>query len=567
MQTEQRRLIFIVLLAVIAAFIWHDWTQEHPTQTTSTSTAAVSTVSSTVSGLSGGLPTITNTTTTNANSAVSANTTAATPASSPADSANIITVTTDVLKLAIDARTGNIISAELPRYAQSLDNTQPVQLFNDNANTRYIAESTFTNANQAPIVLSAESTHYSMADNQQQLIVKLTGQDANHVEVTKTFTFNRGSYAIQMNYLINNDSNQNWQGNLYTQLIRQNTNVEQGGMFHINAFFGASLSTTTNNYEKIAFNDMAKKPLELSSAGGWLAMQQHYFLSAWVPNANQVNQYYTKALPDNTYAIGAIGPQVTVKPGENSNTAATLYVGPALAKQLQATAPHLSLTIDYGWLWFISAAIFWCMQKVYDVVGNWGWSIVIVTLVIKGLFYKLSNTSYRSMARMRDLAPKLKELQERFRDDRQKLSQATMELYRKEQVNPLSGCLPILIQLPVFIALYWVIVESVQFRQSPFIFWIHDLSVKDPYYILPILNGLAMFVQQKLNPPPPDPTQAKIMMFMPLMFVVLFLNFPSGLVLYWLVNSTFSIIQQWWVMRQMTLHPEPKHKHKHKSKT
>lgn len=557
MQTEQRRLIFIVLLAIIAAFIWHGWTQTHPTETTATSTPAVaSSVASATSGLTGGLPTVSNATATNTSTTTTA------PVSTPANNADIVTVTTDLMKLAIDARTGNIVSAELLGYPQSLDNKQPVQLLNDNANTRYIAESTFTNANGTPIVLSAENSQYHMADNQQQLVVKLTGRDANNVEVTKTFTFNRGSYAIQMNYLINNDSAQNWQGNLYTQLIRQNSNVEQGGMFHINAFFGASLSTATNNYEKIAFNDIAKKPIDVSSPGGWVAMQQHYFLSAWVPNASQVNQYYTKALPDNTYAIGAIGPQVTVKPNENTSVGATLYVGPELDNQLKTVAPHLDLTIDYGWLWFISAAIFWCMQKIYDVIGNWGWSIIIVTLIIKGLFYKLSNTSYKSMARMRDLAPKLKELQERFRDDRQKLSQATMELYRKEQVNPLSGCLPILIQLPVFIALYWVIVESVQFRQAPFIFWIHDLSVKDPYYILPILNGLAMFIQQKLNPPPADPTQAKIMMLMPVIFVVLFLNFPSGLVLYWLANSTFSIAQQWWVMRQMALHPEPKRKKK-----
>ncbi len=560
MQTEQRRLIFIVLLAVIAAFIWHGWTQTHPAMmnTQNSASAVTSTVSSTTSGLSGGLPTLGN--------PIPTNTSTVAPAPAVNTEPNVIHVQTDVLDLMIDARTGNVLSAKLLDYAQSLDDKQPVQLFNDTDSERYVAESTFTNANQPPIVLNADKNQYQLAKDQQQLVVSLTGQDTNGIKVTKLFTFNRGSYAVHVNYLINNASSQNWQGNLYTQLIRKNNNTEQGGMFHINAFFGASLSTATNNYQKIAFNEIAKKPIDMSSPGGWVAMQQHYFLSAWVPNAQQVNQYYTKALADNTYAVGIIGPQVTVKPGQNSDVAATLYVGPALDSQLKATAPHLDLTIDYGWLWFISAAIFWCMQKVYNVIGNWGWSIIIVTILIKGLFYKLSNSSYKSMARMRDIAPKLKELQERFRDDRQKLSQATMELYRKEQVNPLGGCLPILIQLPVFIALYWVIVESVQFRQAPFIFWIHDLSVRDPYYILPILNGLAMFVQQKLNPPPPDPTQAKVMMLMPVIFVVLFLNFPSGLVLYWLTNSVFSIAQQWWVMRQMALHPEPKRKKKGKAK-
>lgn len=558
MQTEQRRLIFIVILAIIAAFIWHSWIQSQPKETPVAQSPSVASTAAT-SGLSGGLPQM-NTPNTTTVTPVNSN-----QAQTNVNPASVITVRTDVLDLILDESTGNIISAKLLAYPESLDNQEPVQLFNSNDNMRYLAESTLTGPNDAPVTFTASANQYQLGKDQQTLAVQLTGKNANGVIVTKTYTFHRGSYAIDMSYAVNNTSTQNWQGNLYTQLIRQNDNTEQGGMFHINAFFGASMSTATNNYQKIAFNEMAKKPIDMSSPGGWVAMQQHYFLSAWVPNASQVNQYYTKALPDNTYAIGAISPQLTVKPNETAQTNVKLYVGPALDKQLAQVAPHLDLTIDYGWLWFISVAIFWCMQKVYDIVGNWGWSIVIVTIFIKLLFYRLSTSSYRSMARMRDIAPKLKELQEKYRDDRQKLSQVTMELYRKEQVNPLGGCLPILIQLPVFIALYWVIVESVQFRQAPFIFWIHDLSVKDPYYILPILNGLAMFVQQKLNPPPPDPTQAKIMMFMPVMFVVLFLNFPSGLVLYWLVNSTFSILQQWWIMRQMALHPE-KYRKKAKAK-
>lgn len=564
MQTEQRRLILLVLLAVIAAFIWHTWIQEHPQTPATTAPTTATSVSSNVSGISGGLTAPSQTSTATTATSTTQTTALTEPAPSATPTAQLINVTTDVLNISIDSRTGNIVTANLLAYPQSLDNQTPVQLFNDTPGQRYLAESALTNDTQSPMSYSADSSQYQMADNQKQLLVTLTGTNAQGIHITKTYTFTRGSYAIAVNYAVTNQSTQDWQGHLYTQLIRANNNVEQGGMFHINAFFGASLSTVSNNYQKIAFNNIAKNPIDISSPGGWLAMQQHYFLSAWVPQANQTNQFYTKALDDNTYAVGAISPQIALKPGQTAKTSATLYVGPALANQLKATAPHLDLTIDYGFLWFFSDIIFWCMQKIFNVVGNWGWSIIIVTVLIKGLFYKLSTSSYRSMARMRDVAPKIKELQARYRDDRQKLSQATMELYRKEKVNPLGGCFPILIQLPVFIALYWVLVESVQLRQAPFIFWIHDLSVRDPYYILPILNGLAMFVQQKLNPPPPDPAQARVMMFMPLLFVVLFLNFPAGLVLYWLANSTFSIAQQWWVMRQMALHPEPKQKAKKK---
>ena len=287
-----------------------------------------------------------------------------------------------------------------------------------------------------------------------------------------------------------------------------------------------------------------------SSQGGWAAMQQHYFLSAWIPEQNQENLFYTHTQGSDLYTVGIRGPDVKVAPGTQTITQAKLYVGPELTEQLKQLAPHLDMTVDYGWLWFISDILYWLLAKMYLLMGNWGFAIIAVTVLIKLLFYPLSAASYRSMSKMRALQPKIAMLRERYGDDRQKLTQETMALYRRDKINPFGGCLPILVQIPIFIALYWVLVESVQLRQAPFIFWIHDLSVKDPYFILPILMGITMVIQQRMNPAPPDPTQAKVMMMLPIVFTLLFMNFPAGLVLYWVVNNGLSILQQWYIMRQ-----------------
>lgn len=294
---------------------------------------------------------------------------------------------------------------------------------------------------------------------------------------------------------------------------------------------------------------MQKSNLSQTISGGWAAMVQHYFVTAWIPSKVTASDYYSKVTPEGLFGIGMINSQVTVPSHEKMMVQSKLYTGPALTDRLEKAAPGLQLTIDYGIFWFISIAIFWLMQKVHDFIGNWGWAIVITTLIIKLLFYKLSAKSYRSMSMLKKLQPRMERLKELYGADRQKLTQATMDLYRQEKVNPMGGCLPILIQIPVFIALYWVLVESVQLRQAPFILWIHDLTAKDPYYILPLLVGLSMFLQQRLSPPPPDPMQAKVMMFMPVIFTALFLNFPAGLMLYWFVNNMLSFLQQWYIMR------------------
>jgi YidC/Oxa1 family membrane protein insertase len=293
---------------------------------------------------------------------------------------------------------------------------------------------------------------------------------------------------------------------------------------------------------------MQEKTLNQTITGGWAAMIQHYFVSAWVPSKTETSQYFSKVTNDGLYTIGMVGPKWTVPAGQTMDNASQFYAGPAIGDKLEKVAPGLQLTIDYGWFWFISVIIFWMMQKIHTVVGNWGWSIVLVTLVIKLLFYRLSAKSYRSMSVLKKLQPKINQLKERFGEDKQKFTQATLELYKKEKVNPMSGCLPILIQIPVFIALYWVLIESVQLRQAPFILWIHDLTLKDPYNVLPILMGISMFLQQRLNPPPPDPIQAKVMMAMPIVFVWMFWSFPAGLMLYWFVNNSLSFLQQWYIM-------------------
>lgn len=480
------------------------------------------------------------------------------------DADNIIHVETDVLDLHISAIGGNVVYAGLRQYPEDLGNRQqPVILLNNQPGTRYVAQSTLVGTD-GPATLTKEAHftasqhHYALQDKQKQLIVNLKWQNPQGLIVTKQYTFSRGSYAIGVEYHIDNRTKNNWVGNFYTQLSRTNTPPAKKGAFS-HTFFGASLSTADEAYKKITFSNMNKlsanhEPVLTNpvAKGGWVAMQQHYFLSAWIPSQSVQNHFYTQVTPSSVntlYTIGTMGPQINVASGATASVGAKLYIGPEIGKQLSALSPTLDRTIDYGILWVLSAIIFWMMAHIFQLVDNWGWAIVIVTIIIKLCFYWLSAKSYRSMARMRDLQPKITSLKERFGEDREKFSRATMELYKKEKVSPVGGCLPMLIQIPFFIALYWVLVESVQLRQAPWILWIHDLSIRDPYFILPILMGITMFLQQRLSPPPADATQAKVMMFLPVIFTGLFLMFPAGLLLYWVVNNTFSMIQQWYIMK------------------
>ncbi|GGI86987.1 membrane protein insertase YidC [Legionella impletisoli] len=476
--------------------------------------------------------------------------------SSPVETKSVkdISVKTDVLDLEIDLKHGDIVQAKLLDYPVSVEEDRPITLLQDNKNEQYVANSSLFvvrghEVDNLDFNFTAEKDFYQLASDEKKLTVTLNGQ-ANGLHAKKEFIFTKGSYLIEVRYHLTNEEDSPWKGHMNAQLLRSSPKEDKSSIFHIGSYTGASYSVPgQHRYQKVPFSNMAKSNLDVKSEGGWVAMQQHYFLSAWIPLVDTTNRFYTRSL-DNDYTIGMVTKPIVVSPNETETVGANLYVGPELDDQLSAAAPSLDLTIDYGWLWFLSSFLFWIMKGIHSVVGNWGWTIVLVTVLIKLAFYRLSATSYKSMAAMRKLQPKLQALRERFGDDKAKISQATMELYRQEKVNPLGGCLPILIQIPVFIALYWVLLESVQLRQAPFIFWIHDLASADPYHVLPIIMGATMLIQQKLNPAPPDPTQAKVMMFLPILFTALFWNFPAGLVLYWIVNNTLSILQQWYITRK-----------------
>ncbi|MFA6301854.1 MAG: membrane protein insertase YidC [Legionella sp.] len=470
-----------------------------------------------------------------------------------ANPAALISVKTDVLDVKIDTNQGDIVSGLLLAYPLSVEEKNiPFSLLQNKPDERYVANSSlFITPDQKVQLINfdftSENSSYELKPDENQLVVTLSGKNSDGLEVQKIFTFTKGSYLIDVRYKITNTAANDWKGFMNTQLLRSSPKEDKSSVFHIGSYTGASLSNPgQKRFQKVSFADMAKANLDLDVTGGWIAMQQHYFLSAWVPESTSTNKFYTRSL-DDTFTIGAVSKPLTVAPGETKEIGSKLYVGPENTAVLKTIAPSLDLTVDYGVLWFLSSILFSVMKLIYSVIGNWGWSIVLVTVLIKLAFYKLSATSYKSMAGMRKLQPKLQALRERYGDDKAKISQATMELYKQEKVNPLGGCLPILIQIPVFIALYWVLLESVELRQAPFIFWIKDLAAADPYHVLPVLMGITMLVQQKLNPAPPDPMQAKVMMFLPLLFTGLFWNFPAGLVLYWIVNNTLSIIQQWYI--------------------
>lgn len=470
----------------------------------------------------------------------------------------LIEVQTDVLKVLIDPRGGNFVDVKLLKYSQSQDSKAPVNLLNPDPSTLYLAESSIKSleGKQHNLVYQSEKSNYGLGQNKDEVIVTLQAKDPEKLLLEKTFHFKKGSYLIGVDYKLHNQSTAVFKGQLDEKLIRKKVAPPNKGFFHINPFIGAAYSTPAYPFEKLTFEDMQKSNLDQDVKSGWISMLQLYFLSAWIPDKTQTMRFYTQELGNDIFAIGMKSQPFALAAGDEFKTHSGLYVGPAIADTLNSIAPHLGLTVNYGWLWFISEWLLWCLKKIYWLVGNWGWSIVILTALIKLAFYHLSAKSYRSMAKMRLLQPRLESLKQRYGDDRQKLMQETMALYKKEQVNPMGGCLPILVQIPVFIALYWVLLESVELYQAPFILWVRDLSSPDPYYILPILMGLTMFVQQKLSPPPADPTQEKIMLFLPIVFTGLFLYFPAGLVLYWVVNNILSISQQWYV----TQHYQPEKK-------
>ncbi|MBT8423224.1 MAG: membrane protein insertase YidC [Gammaproteobacteria bacterium] len=468
--------------------------------------------------------------------------------------ANIV-VETDVLRIEISRVGGALVRAELLKYPIDKTNPDnPVVLLNETPLTRYTLDSGLIDTERGgpthEAILTAPADRYELSSDSDTLSVPLTWS-ANGVEVTKTYTFKRGRYDIDLNYAVINRSAVDWNALSYVRISRVHIPPDRS-MFDVDSYsFIGPVYYDTEKYEKLDPEDLADEPLDVTVKGGWIASLQHHFVSAVVPVADRAFRY-DAGFSNGTVVVRASGTEWrTISAGAQGNFSAKLFVGPKNQENLEDTADGLALTVDYGILAILARPLFWLLQQVHNFVGNWGWSIIIVTFLIKLAFYKLTEASGRSMAKMRKLQPRLKALQERYKDDRQQLSQQMMELYKREKVNPAAGCLPMLIQIPFFIAFYWVLLESVEMRQAPFALWITDLSSKDPYFVLPLLMGAAMFIQQKLNPAPPDPVQAKVMMFLPVMFTAFFAFFPSGLVLYWLTNSVLSVLQQWNINRKM----------------
>jgi YidC/Oxa1 family membrane protein insertase len=432
---------------------------------------------------------------------------------------------------------------------------EPFELLQDSGTKLFILQSgLLSSSGSAPNHYARfvpEKTDYRLQEGQDTLDVPLTWTDESGLKVTKTYTFHRGRFHVELRQQVENPTQDEWRGQQYRQLQRTPPATKRSMLGGAYTYTGGVISTPEKRYEKIGFDDIAKENLTLTVTGGWVAMIQHYFVAALVPPQDQTDTFYTKTAGNNRYVLGMLGPQKVVAPGESKDFVTQLYLGPKIQDRLEELAPNLRLTVDYGFLTVLAQPLFWLLKQIHSIVGNWGWAIIFLTILIKLAFFKLSETSYRSMANMRKLTPKIASLKERYGQDKQRMNQAMMDLYKQEKINPLGGCLPILVQIPVFIALYWVLLESVELRQAPFMLWIQDLSLKDPYYVLPLLMGVTMFLQQKLNPPPPDPMQAKVMMALPFVFTFFFLWFPAGLVLYWLVNNVLSIAQQYAITKRI----------------
>ena len=478
-----------------------------------------------------------------------------------ADNGAIIHVKTDVLELDIASKGGTIIRADLPAYPETKNGGKPLALLHTENPGRFLLQSGLTSSDsKAPSHLdtfSSTANSYTLADGEDTLAVPLSWQE-NGITVNKTYTFKRGAYDFALEQKIQNDSDKAWRGNAYQQWVFGQP-APSKGLGQVATFTGAVMSYDDDPYEKIKLGTA----FETQSQTGWVAMIQHYFLGAIVPPQGQPQTFFSKNYNNSSdHYAGIIGAASEVAPGGSTSFTSKIYIGPKIQHDLKAVAPNLDKTVDYGFLFMIGQPMFYVINFLHGIVHNWGWAIIITTLLIKLLFFAPSAWAYKSMAKMRRLGPEMQRIKERYGDDRQAASMAMMKLYKDEKVNPASGCLPMLLQIPFFIAFYWVLVESVELRHAPWLGWIQDLSAMDPYYILPIINAALMFLQQKLNPPPPDPTQAKVMMMLPLVFGVMFMWFPSGLVLYWTVSNAFGIVQQY-IMNKRYGERQPGQHHHH----
>ncbi len=531
---DTRRLVLFVIFSMSILMLWDAWQRQH---------APAEIVQQVASNNADTTPTNI------ASSAVNAN--VAVDNDYKLQVGQRISVTTDLYKADIETTGGDLRRLELLKHRAADNDTSNFVLLDDSAKPMtYVAQTGLLGADLPThkSLFTSAATHYQMQEGQDALEVRLSSI-SNGVAVDKVYTFHRNKYAMDVNYEIKNGSPSAITPTVYYQIVHDNESNQGSALMP--TFTGGSYYTDSVKFKKLSFKEMAKAPLSVSSNDGWVGLLQHYFVSAWIPKDGLAREFYTEKLNEHMYRIGTKSTLSSIAPGASLIVPARLFSGPQTKHDLSLTAPGLEYTVDYGWLTVVASPLFWVLSKIYGLVNNWGVAIILLTLLIKAAFYPLSAKSYRSMAQMREMAPRLEALKQKFGDDRQKMQMAMMDIYKTEKINPMSGCLPILIQIPVFISLYWMLLGSVELRHAPFFGWIQDLSAVDPYYILPIIMGLSMIIQTKLNPKPTDPIQAKVMTWMPVIFSVFFFFFPSGLVLYWVVNNIISIWQQWYVNKSI----------------
>ncbi|MBJ2129941.1 membrane protein insertase YidC [Alteromonas sp. IB21] len=534
---ESQRSFLIIGLALVSFLLWQSWQKDYGPQ-------PVVPVEQQTQEASQGVPSFVDNSSEDVPSSDSVP--AAQPVAASQTSNRIIEVKTDTLDVRIDLLGGDVVSADLLKFPVEQGSEIPYSLLRS-GNGLYVAQSGLIGA-QGPDasssgrpVYTAQSEFYEMTGD--TLVIPLTWKNNQGLAITKTFTFTKDKYDVNVSYSVENNTGNAATVQPYAQL-KQVMEFEDDSNMFMPTYRGAAYSTEDDRYQKYSFDEIEDEKLRETTKAGWVGMLEHYFVSAWVPSQEQTNTLYSRNLNNQYAVIGVLSPSESIAPGETKTLASTLYMGPKDQEKLAKIARGLDLTVDYGILFWISQPLFALLTFLHSLVNNWGVAIILITIVVKGAMYWLTKKQYESMARMRNLAPKMQQLKDRFGDDRQKMSQAMMELYRKEKVNPMGGCLPLLLQMPIFLALYWVLMESVELRHADFVLWITDLSTKDPYFVLPILTGASMYLLQKLQPTTiTDPMQQKIMQWMPVAMSVFFLWFPAGLVLYWLVSNVITLVQ------------------------
>ena len=553
--TDMRRTILWVVFSVSLVLLWDAWNKHNgnpsmfaPAPVKAVATGAATPGASAV--LPAGVPT--------AAGAAAATPTAPVTAAALPTATEKLTITTDVLKATLDSKGGDLVRLELLKYTDAADARQNVVLFDQSAQRVYLAQTGLVTS-QAGVnlpnhftVMQAQPGERTLKDGAKDLSVSFESPEIGGIKLVKTYTFQRGEYTIGVKHELRNASAAALSPQLYLQLTRDG-NPPPGESSFYSTFTGPAMYTEANKFHKIDFKDIEKGKAEhdKSSDSGWVAMVQHYFATAWLSPSKAQRAFSTSKVSNNLYAISMVLPLGEVAPGASMVHEATLFAGPQVEKQLEALAPGLDLVKDYGWLTILSKPLYWLLDQLHSLLGNWGWAIVALVVLLKIAFYGLNAHAYKSMAKMKAVNPKVMEMRERYKDKPQQMQQEMMRIYREEKVNPLGGCLPIFVQMPFFIALYWVLLSTVEMRNAPWIGWILDLSTKDPYFILPLLMTASTMFQTWLNPTPPDPMQARLMWIMPLMFSVMFFFFPAGLVLYWLTNNILGISQQWFINKRL----------------